>query len=119
MQLWNKYLPVIKILLKKAISSEQVLDLNRIDFERAGIARKAGYKFSIDFNRGRVANVISGSPLASSLAAAMLEDASLRTLLQENHYSVSLNTKFQLLIKNASPDLEATPADNDSAVEAE
>ena len=47
--IWKKYLPIIKILLKKSISEDQILDLNRIDFERAGTGRKAGYKFKIEF----------------------------------------------------------------------
>lgn len=99
-QIWNKYLPIIKILLKRSASGDQLLDLNRIDFERAGSGRKAGYKFTIEFVKGRVANIISGSALASDLAAAMLEEPNVRALLAENDYIVSLNTRFQLSLKN-------------------
>ena len=106
-QLWNKYLPVIRILLKKTASGEQVLDLNRIDFERAG-SRKAGYKFSIEFNKGKVSNVISGVPLASEFANALLEDAGIRNVLQSGSYIISLNTKFQLTLKNTTPKEEET-----------
>lgn len=108
-QIWNKYLPIIKILLKRTVNGDQVLDLNRIDFERAGSGRKAGYKFSIEFTRGRVANIISGSQLASDLAAAMQEDANIKALLIPNEYIVSLNTKFQLLLKNVTPKEAAEP----------
>lgn len=106
-QIWSKYLPIIKILLKRTVNGDQVLDLNRIDFERAGSGRKAGYKFSIEFVKGRVANIISGSALASDLAFVMLENADIKALLQANHYEVSLNTKFQLLLKNVTPAEEA------------
>jgi hypothetical protein len=102
-QIWNKYLPVIKILLKRSAQGDQTLDLNRIDFERSGSARKAGYKFLIEFRNGKVGNVISGMPLASDLATAMLEDPNIKALLLENNYMVSLNTKFQLSIKQAIP----------------
>jgi hypothetical protein len=101
-QIWVKYIPVIRILLKRTQQGEQVLDLNRIDFERAGSARKAGYKFSIEFAKGKVANVISGIPLAADLATAMQDDAGIRPLLQSNDYIISLNTKFQLTLKNVS-----------------
>lgn len=111
-QIWNKYLPIIKILLKRTVNGDQVLDLNRIDFERAGSGRKAGYKFSIEFTRGRVANIISGSQLASDLAAAMQEDANIKALLIPNEYIVSLNTKFQLLLKNVTPKEAAEPGAN-------
>lgn len=113
-QIWSKYLPIIKILLKRTLNGDQVLDLNRIDFERAGSGRKAGYKFSIEFTRGRVANIISGSALASDLAFVMLEDETIKPLLLANHYVVSLNTKFQLSLKNVTPG-EEVAADNANA----
>lgn len=86
--------------MKKSISEEQVLDLNRIDFERAGTGRKAGYKFKIDFTDGKIGNVISGSPLAMHLAQVIMEDDSSREILNEHNFEVSLNTKFQLTVKN-------------------
>jgi hypothetical protein len=116
--IWNKYLPVIRILLKKSATGDQLLDLNRIDFERAGTGRKAGYKFTIEFVDGKVGNVISGSDLASHLAIVMLEDASTKQILKENNYNVSLNTKFQLLIKNTTPAQSVdTPAAEESTAE--
>ena len=101
--IWNKYLPVIRILLKKSATGDQLLSLNRDDFERAGTGRKAGYKFNIDFADGKVSNVISGSSLASHLAAAMLEDDATKVVLKTGHFQVILNTKFQLTIKNITP----------------
>ncbi|MBI3883718.1 MAG: hypothetical protein HY305_05785 [Sphingobacteriales bacterium] len=112
--IWNKYLPVIRILLKKSATGNQTLDLNRVDFERAGSGRKAGYKFDIQYEDGRVGNVISGSDLASNLAAVMLEDTGTKAILKDNNYTVSLNTRFQLLIKNTSPAKE-TDANTEAA----
>jgi hypothetical protein len=101
--IWNKYLPVIRILLKKSAAGDQLLSLNREDFERAGTGRKAGYKFIIAFTDGKVSNVISGSDLASHLASAMLEDNATKAVLRGGQYEVILNTKFQLTIKNTAP----------------
>ena len=117
-QIWSKYLPIIKILLKRTLNGDQVLDLNRIDFERAGSGRKAGYKFMIEFTKGRVANIISGSALASDLAFVMLDDANIKALLLANHYVVSLNTKFQLSLKNVTPKEEAGNGNEEGGVEA-
>lgn len=98
--IWKKYLPIIRILMKRSISEDQVLDLNRIDFERAGTGRKAGYKFKIEFSDGKVGNVISSSELAMHLAQVMLEDESARQIISEGNFEMSLNTKFQLTIKH-------------------
>lgn len=86
--------------MKKSSAGNQTLDLNRIDFERAGSGRKAGYKFSIEFVSGRVSNIISGSPLASDLAAVLLNDPASRAILTASDITIGLNTKFQLSIKN-------------------
>ena len=107
--IWNKYLPILRILLKKSAAGDQTLNLNKIDFERAGSGRKAGYKFTIEFTRGRVANVISGSPLASDLAAVLLQDDVLKRLFADADYQVSLNTKFQVSIKNHTSQLQTAP----------
>ena len=50
-----------------------------------------------------MANVISTSPLAMDLAAVLLEDGVVKELIRTNNYSVSLNTKFQVGIKNTTP----------------
>jgi hypothetical protein len=100
--IWKKYLPIVKILMKKAITEDQVLDLNRVDFERAGTGRKAGYKFSIELTDGKVGNVISGSELALHLAQVIMEDDAAKQIMADNNFEISLNTKFQLSIKHIS-----------------
>lgn len=108
-QIWNKYIPIIRILLKRTVNGGQTLELNRIDFERAGVGRKAGYKFTIEFVKGRVANLISGSPLASDLATAILEDAATKALMATHDYNISLNTRFQLsLVRTGSSEVTPT-----------
>jgi hypothetical protein len=101
--IWKKYLPFINIHLKKSATGEQVLTLNRVDFERAGTGRKAGYKFMIEFTNGRVSNVISNSPLATNLASVMLENDVTKNILKGGCYTVSLNTRFQLTTVNTDP----------------
>jgi Leu/Phe-tRNA-protein transferase len=110
--IWKKYLPFINIQLKRSANGDQVMNLNRVDFERAGTGRKAGYKFMIQFTEGRVSNVISGSALAMNLASVMLEDDNTKKILKQSQYEISLNTKFQLLTKNTraakAPEEETT-----------
>lgn len=98
-QIWNKYLPVIRILMKRAAASEQLLNLNASDFERSGATRKSGYKFNIFFCNGRVDNVISAWPIARDLADTLLQDAAAKELLSGNDYQISMSAKFQLGIK--------------------
>jgi hypothetical protein len=96
--LWNKYLPIIRILFKKSINGVQTLNLNISDFERAGVAKKSGNKFLVKFVNGRVDNVIIDSPLASNFATTLLQDPVIKDLLTKNEYHLMLNTKFVLTI---------------------
>ncbi len=104
-------MPFINIHLKKSATGDQVLTLNRVDFERAGTGRKAGYKFTIQLTKGKVSNVISGSPLAMNLASVLLEDDNTKKIIKDNVYEISLNTKFQLTTKNITPPAEADNED--------
>lgn len=99
-QVWGKYLPIIKILLKRSGTADQELPLNRIDFEKLGIARKAGYKFTIIFEDGKASNTIGGIQLARDLATVLLENNDTKYLFKHNTYEVTLTTKFVLLISN-------------------
>lgn len=120
--IWKKYLPFINIQLKKSATGEQVFALNRVDFERAGTGRKAGYKFTIEFTEGRVSNVISGSALATNLAAVMLESDATKNILRNGSFTITLNTRFQLITKNINAKEIAEPeaskeADKEAEVE--
>lgn len=101
-QTWNKYLPIIKILLKRSVNSPQTLNLNVGDFEKLGSTRKSGYKFSILFSNGRVDNVISSSQMAKELSVVLLEDKMVKDLFTQNDYKIDMNAKFQLSIQYTS-----------------
>ncbi len=100
--IWKKYLPVIKILIKKCAGGQQVLALDRLDFDKAGAAKKTGNKFTIEFSEGKIANTISSSALAMALVTVMQEDEGIRQILNDDNYLIELNTKFQLIIKNTT-----------------
>ena len=100
--IWNKYLPVIRILVKKSATGEQVFNMNRIDFERAGSSRKSGYKFSVNFVNGRPDTIFAGNELVQSLITALQEDDAIQQQLQKNDYTFSFTSKYQLQIKNNS-----------------
>jgi hypothetical protein len=103
--IWSKYLPVIRILLKKALAGDQQLNLDVTDFERAGMGRKAGYKFLLKLKHGKIENIVVNSPLAAGLAQLMFEDEGIRELVKDREYHLTLNPKFQLSIKYV-PELE-------------
>jgi len=97
---WNKYLSVIRILLKKSALQEQVLMLNRIDFERVAGIRKSRYKFAVNFIDGRPDALFSDNDLIQTFIAVLRADEIINNLFSKNNYSFTFTTKHQLFIKN-------------------
>ena len=111
--LWVKYLPVMRILLKKSLKEEQVFLMNIPDFERAGLKRKTGLKFALKIKDGRPLHVIVDFPLAASLVTVLQSDAVIRELMSSNEFHFALNTKYELTITHVpqpEPALESAEA---------
>ncbi len=105
-QTWNKYLPVIRILLKRSVSAEQTLDMNKSDFQRASGGKKVKFTFSIVLTKGRLTGIINPPPLAKDLVAILQEDSVANKFLRQNELEFTMNSNFQLQIKNNTPAAE-------------
>jgi hypothetical protein len=105
-QAWNKYLPIIKILMKRSNTGDQTLDMNKTDFERAAGGRKAKFTFNVTLHKGRIQNITSPSPVAKDLATLLQEDEMTRVLVRQIDYQFAMNSSFQLTIKNLTPAAE-------------
>ncbi len=112
--IWNKYLPVIRILLKKSAAAEQKLGLNRTDFEKGNRTRKPACSFNIELIKGRFVTLSQSVP-AKDLVALLLSDEVSKSLLRQNNYTMSLNSDLLLSITNCTPvEEEATTGSEES-----
>ena len=98
---WKRYLPVIRLHLKKSINEEQQFKLNITDFESAGDRGKSGYTFNITMENGKVTNNISGSAVARDLYEALKSDDAIKALLQDRSVKISVGKSFMLTIKTS------------------
>lgn len=97
--IWNKYLPVIRIILKRALVSDQLLKIDVADFEKAGVNRKASTKFSIQSNNGKFTNTAKFPVAAKDFVAVLLNDEPVKELLLQNDFLFTLSTKYELNIR--------------------
>ena len=97
---WEKYFPVVCILLKRSANEEQVLTLNRTDFEKISGVRKTGYKFTLHYIKGKLQSILASNDVEQSFMATVQENATLKELLAKGDYTFSFTTKFQLIITN-------------------
>jgi hypothetical protein len=98
---WKRYLPVIRLHLKKSLVEEQNFKLNITDFESAGDRGKSGYTFNITMENGRVTNNISGSAVARDLYEALKSDETIKAMLMDKNIKISVGKSFLLSIKTS------------------
>ncbi|WP_448702722.1 hypothetical protein ACFGVR_10250 [Mucilaginibacter sp. AW1-3] len=96
---WKRYIPVIRLHLKRSFNEEQSFKLNITDFESAGDRGKSGYTFSLTMENGKVTNNISGSAVARDLYEALKTDDATNALLQNKNIKISVGKSFVLSIK--------------------
>ena len=96
---WKRYLPVIRLHIKKSLNEEQAFKLNITDFESAGGGAKSGYTFNIQMENGKVINNISGSAVARDLYEALRGDDAIKAMLQDKNVKISVGKSFMLSIK--------------------
>ena len=100
---WNKYLPVLRILLKRSLNSEQTLMMNASDFQRAAGGRKVKYSFMVTLHKGRLQTMDNPPAIARELVAVLQQDPITNQFIRQYDLEFLLNNSFQLLIKNTTP----------------
>lgn len=108
---WKKYLPVIRLHLKKAAGDDQVISLNRTDFEKGTKLRKPAVSFAVEIKKGRFAT-LNPPVAAKDLFEVITQDAGTMAILLKNHYAISMNSDFQLSIKDLKLAEPAPPEEN-------
>ncbi|HEY2726974.1 MAG TPA: hypothetical protein VGI61_07360 [Parafilimonas sp.] len=98
---WNKYLAAMQILLKKSAAEEQVLGMNRTDFESAAGIRKSGYRFTINFVNGKPDTLYNGNDLVQAFIAVLQNDKMREHFLKNDYTFVFSNYKLQIKNKGS------------------
>ena len=114
---WNRYMPAIRILVKKAVAAEQLISINKSDIERAVGIKKSGYRFSITFIKDKPELLHSNNDIAQAFISVLAEDETIKEFLRNSNYTFSFNSKYQLHIKTnlaqkevIHPDVQETVA---------
>jgi len=102
-QTWVKYIPIIRILLKRSAKGEQKLEMNSSDFLRAAGGRKVKFNFCFSLHNGKLQNLESAPPLGRDLIDALLDDDTSSRFVKSNHLEFCMNKNFELLIRNETP----------------
>jgi len=94
LDLWRKYLPAIRILIKNSKNGLQKLSMSKHEFEAVWEREKAGYQFNLEFSQREVINNISGSAVARDLRDIIYSDNSVKELISQGAYKINPDSLF-------------------------
>ena len=95
-QLWKKYLPVIRLLLKKTVDSDQKLQIYKHEFASTGAKNKLGYIFNLEIVNGKAINKSSAIAVSFDLLNVLNENALTNEWLKGKSVKISVNKACEL-----------------------
>lgn len=97
--LWKKYLPIIKLLLKKVDNGPQELKLSKYEFVAAGGRADENWRFNLELTNGKLSNNIKGSAVARNLEMVLTDSVDTRPLLLGKKVKINMDNDFVLKIQ--------------------
>jgi len=94
--LWTKYLPAIRILLKKAMNEEQQFTLNKIELQAVDNRKNANFSFNLEISNGKVENSLAVSPMGKDLFNVLNGDFIVREFMLDKKIMIQM-TRSSLL----------------------
>lgn len=82
-----------------ANKGEQVLQLQKYEFEVSGNRKDSGYTFTLNIIHGRVVNNIKGSAVARDLNDILLESEKVKSMFKETNFKITLGKDYILKIR--------------------
>jgi hypothetical protein len=98
-QLWKKYLPVIRLLLKKTTDGPQKLQLYKHEFESTGARNKLGYIFSLELVNGKPINKSAATAVSNDLYRLLTDNEATSTWLKDQSIKINVAKSCELTIQ--------------------
>lgn len=94
--LWTKYLPAIRILLKKALNEEQQFTLNKTELQSVDNRKNVNFSFNLEISNGKVESGIGVSPMGKDLFNVLNGDLLVRKFMLDKKIMIQM-TRSSLL----------------------
>ena len=98
--LWTKYLPVIRILLKKSVNEEQQVALGKMELQSVDNRKNANYSFNLEILKGKLENRIGGSPIGKDLFNVLITDSNVISFMSDKMITIKMGKNSQLILKS-------------------
>eukprot|EP01035_Chromulina_nebulosa_P052495 gene52495-71599_t len=99
LSLWTKYLPVIHIVLKKTLAEDQLLPLNKLEFQSVDNRKNANHSFNIEIINGKVQNGVGSATIGKDFFTVINNDNSINAFMADKTIWFTMGKNYQLTLK--------------------
>jgi hypothetical protein len=97
--LWTKYLPAIRILLKKAVAEEQNMAVGKLELQSIDTRKNVNFAFNMEINHGKVENRLAVHVLGKDLFSVLSGDSVVRTFMRDKNIVFEMTNATMLKIR--------------------
>lgn len=94
--LWTKYLPAMRILLKKAMLEEQRLSFSKIELQAVDNRKNVNFSFDLEISNGKVESTLGISSMGKDLFNVLNGDLLVRNFMVDKKIMIQM-TRSSLL----------------------
>jgi len=98
--LWTKYLPVIRILLKKSVNGEQQVSLGKMELRSVDNRKNANYSFNLEISKGKVENRIGSAAIGKDLFTVLNNDSMANDFMNNKTINIRMGNASLMTIKS-------------------
>ena len=91
MAFWTKYLPAIRILLKKSVNEQQQIALGKLELQSVDNRKNVNFSFNLEIINGKMENIISVSPMGKDLFSVLRDDLTVRNFMSDKNILIQLS----------------------------
>lgn len=110
--LWTKYLPAIRILLKKAIAEEQQMAVGKLELQSVDTRKNVNFSFIMEIHHGKIENSLKVHALGKDLFSVLNGDPVARAFLRDKNvvFELTKATMLKILVAPESEAIALTPS---------
>src|ERR1700754_177677 len=99
--LWTKYLPAIRILLKKAVSEEQQITMSKMELQSVDNRKNVNFSCALEISNGKVENSLIVPEMGKDLFNVLNSDQLVRKFMLDKKITIKM-TRASLVTFNAT-----------------
>src|SRR5258708_17044587 len=97
--LWTKYLPAIRIMLKKAVNEDQQITLSKMELQSVDNRKNVNFSFELAILNGKLENSIGAAPMGKDLFSVLNGDPAVRSFMLEKRITIQMSRASLLTFK--------------------